>query len=77
MVLAYILVDTTPGSEGAVNEALAKVEHVLEIYTLFGEYDFIVKVEAKDYAELERTVVHKIRTIGGIQDTKTLTVIRL
>lgn len=77
MVLAYILVDTHPGAEESVNESLNKVEHVIEIYTLFGEYDFIVKVEAKDYSELERMVVGQIRTIKGIQDTKTLTVIKL
>lgn len=77
MVLAYILVDTHPGAENSVNEELSKLENVMEKYTLFGEFDFIVKVEAKDYNELEHTVVNRIRTITGIQNTKTLTVIKL
>ncbi len=77
MVLAYILIDTKPGAEITVNEQLDKVESILEKYTLFGQYDLIVKVEAADYEELERSVVGKIRMITGIQNTKTFTVIKI
>lgn len=60
-----------------MNEQLDKVESILEKYTLFGQYDLIVKVEAADYEELERSVVGKIRMITGIQNTKTFTVIKI
>ena len=77
MVLAYVLIDTLPGSEESVNKMLTGMENVVEIYTLFGEYDIIIKVEAKDYPALEKTMLEKIRNIKGILDTKTLMVIKI
>ena len=50
---------------------------MVEIHPLFGEYDLIVKIDAKDYSELGKTVIEHIRTIEGVIDTKTLTGIKL
>ncbi len=77
MVIAYVLVNTYPGKEEDVAEAISKIEGVVEMYTLFGEYDMIVKLESKSYPDVESLVVRRIRTIRGILDTKTLTVIGL
>ncbi len=77
MVTAYVLINTKPGAEEKVYSDLASMANVEEIYTLFGEYDIIVKVEAKDYPVLESFIVSKIRNIAGIVDTKTLMVIKL
>ncbi len=76
MVIAYVLVNTLPGKELEVNSAISAVDGVVEVYTLFGEYDIIAKVEKKDYSEIEETVIRKIRTIHGILETKTLTGIK-
>ncbi len=76
MVIAYVLVNTLPGKELEVNSALSAIDGVVEVYTLFGEYDIIAKVEKKDYSEIEETVIRKIRTIHGILETKTLTGIK-
>ena len=46
---------------------------MIEVTPLFGEYDLIVKVEAKDVDTIGNLVVDKIRTIPGVRDTKTLT----
>jgi DNA-binding Lrp family transcriptional regulator len=77
LVTAYVLINTKPGAEEKVYSDLASMANVEEIYTLFGEYDIIVKVEAKDYPVLENFIVSKIRNIGAIIDTKTLMVIKL
>jgi DNA-binding Lrp family transcriptional regulator len=77
LVIAYVLINTKPGAEEKVYSELAAMANVSEIYTLFGEYDIIVKVDAKDYAVLENFIVSKIRNISGIVDTKTLMVIKL
>lgn len=50
MVIAYVLVNTLPGKELEVNSAISAVDGVVEVYTLFGEYDIIAKVEKKDYS---------------------------
>ena len=56
-----------------VYSRLLKIEEVVEIYPLFGEYDLIAKVEAKDYNTIGEIVVSKIRSVGGVKATKTLT----
>lgn len=77
MVIAYVLVNTYPGKEEEVAQKISKIEGVVETYTLFGEYDMILKLESNSYPEVESLVVRKIRPIRGILDTKTLTVIGL
>jgi len=56
-----------------VYDMLLKIEEVVELYPLFGEYDLIAKVEAKDYNTIGEVVVSKIRSVGGVKTTKTLT----
>ncbi len=75
MVIAYVLINTKPGEEERVSEAISKIDGMVEIYTLFGEYDMIVKIESKDYSGIESIVIRKIRNIKGVIDTKTLTTI--
>ncbi len=77
MSVAFILVSTVPGKEQEVYNKISKVNYVVEIHPLFGEYDLIVKLDAKDYSELGKVVVEQIRTIDGVIDTKTLTGINL
>ena len=77
MSVAFILVSTVPGKEHEVYNKISKVNYVVEIHPLFGEYDLIVKLDAKDYSELGKIVIEQIRTIDGVIDTKTLTGIRL
>ncbi len=74
--IAYVLVNTLPGKELEVNQMLTGVDGVVEVYTLFGEYDMIAKLEKKNFAEIEETIVKKIRNIPGILETKTLTGIK-
>jgi DNA-binding Lrp family transcriptional regulator len=75
--IAFVLVSTVPGKEHEVYNKISKVKYVVEIHPLFGEYDLIVKIDAKDYSELGKTVIEHIRTIEGVIDTKTLTGIKL
>jgi DNA-binding Lrp family transcriptional regulator len=75
--VAFVLVSTVPGKEHEVYNRISKLEYVVEIHPLFGEYDLIVKIDAKDFSELGKVVVEKIRTIEGVIDTKTLTGIKL
>jgi DNA-binding Lrp family transcriptional regulator len=51
---------------------LKKIEEVKELTPLFGEYDLIARVEARDFNVLSRIVLNKIRMIPGVLDTMTL-----
>nr|MDO8119443.1 Lrp/AsnC ligand binding domain-containing protein [Candidatus Sigynarchaeota archaeon] len=72
-MIGYILINTTPAKEHEVYNELLKIRELIELYPLFGEYDFIAKVDSMDLDRLGRVVVDKIRTIKGVIDTRTLT----
>lgn len=73
MPVGFVLITTAPAKEHIVYEELKKVKDIRELHPLFGEYDFIIKIESDDLNTIGRIVVDKIRRIDGIIDTKTLT----
>ena len=77
MPIAYVLVNAEAGQESAVHARLLKVPEVRELMPLFGEYDFICKIDAPDLDDLGQTILTKIRTIGGVAQTRTLTATKL
>ena len=50
-----------------------KVQQIIEIQPLFGEYDLIAKIEAEDFDKVGEIVINSIRSVKGVIDTKTLT----
>lgn len=72
MAVGFILITTKPGWETKVREALDGVGLVTGRWTVFGEYDVFVKIEADDEADLTRCIIEKIRPLEGIVDTRTL-----
>ncbi|MFW6120967.1 MAG: Lrp/AsnC ligand binding domain-containing protein [Petrotogales bacterium] len=73
MAIGFVLISAAPAREHEVYKKLSKVPEIIELHPLFGEYDLIAKIEADDYEKLGSIVVNKIRSIGGVIDTKTLT----
>ncbi|MGH2670845.1 MAG: Lrp/AsnC ligand binding domain-containing protein [Steroidobacteraceae bacterium] len=73
MAVGFVLVRTHPGQEHEVYNALLSVTDIVELHPLFGEYDLIAKVEAADFDALGQIIVHDIRSVQGVTDTKTLT----
>ena len=76
MVIGFILISTAPAKEHDVFKALMNVTEIVELHPLFGEYDLIAKIEARDFNTLGQIVVEKVRSIPGVIDTKTLTGIK-
>ncbi|HIJ00994.1 MAG: hypothetical protein PWQ88_1048 [Candidatus Methanomethylophilaceae archaeon] len=76
MAVGYVLITTTPSREHEVYNELSKIEEVVELTPLFGEFDLIAKVEAEDLNKLGLVVVERIRSTPGVVDTKTLTGIK-
>jgi len=77
VVLGFVLMHISPLHEYEVFNKLLKLQEVIEVHPLFGEYDLIAKIEAKDYESIGEIIIHKIKIIDGITDTKTLTGIKL
>jgi len=77
VVIGFVLMHVSPLHEYEVFNKLSKVPEVVELHPLFGEYDLIAKIEAEDYESIGEIIIHKIKTVEGIMDTKTLTGIKL
>ncbi len=73
MAIGFVLVKTVPAAGREVYDIVKDMENVIEVHSLFGEYDLILKLQAKDFNTLGQTVVDDIRSIEGVEDTKTLT----
>ena len=72
MTIAYILISTEMGRELQVKEALDENQEVKESFQVYGIYDVIARIEAKDIDELKDIVFPKIRIIPGIRSTMSL-----
>ena len=72
MAVGYVLVNVSPGDEFEAFEVIKDIENVVATTLLFGDYDIIVKLEAKTLGIIAQTVVDIIRQVPGVTDTKTL-----
>ena len=75
----FVLVDTVPGEEDAVLKRLLKIDEVMEIHTISGEYDLLAVLELdlrRRYftavKEAAQKLVRKIRKLSGVRDTNTI-----
>ncbi|NYZ78681.1 Lrp/AsnC family transcriptional regulator [Candidatus Micrarchaeota archaeon] len=73
---AFVLVSYDPHQEVTqrkLAEKLAKLDGVYEVHILAGEWDLLLKVRADSVEGVGKLVVDKLREIGGIGKTVTLT----
>ena len=73
MSIGFILIKATPALEHEVYNKLSKIEQIIELNPLFGEYDLIAKIEGDDFEKLGEITINIIRKVKGVIDTKTLT----
>ena len=69
---AFVLFKTLPSQERSVYLALTNHPSVAEVHALYGEYDLIVRISAKDSKALSGMLMAEFRQIEGIKDTQTL-----
>jgi DNA-binding Lrp family transcriptional regulator len=74
MAKAFILINSEIGQEDILNNELKKIEHVREVYQVYGGYDFVVKVDAPNVQELKDLVSVQIRRLKQIRSTLTMMV---
>lgn len=73
MAIGFVLINVAPGAEKTVFDTMIKWDEIQELFPLFGDYDLIAKIQAKDYEGLSDIIVQKIRSMDGVTETKTLT----
>ncbi|RUM33696.1 MAG: Lrp/AsnC family transcriptional regulator [Archaeoglobus sp.] len=71
MVIGVTMVNVKPGKEKDVYIAVKDMKNVREIYHVFGEFDFVIIIQADSLSELNRTV-DDIRNIDGVLRTQTV-----
>ena len=72
MKIAYVLLNVELGQGNRVMSALEEVENVTEKYSVYGVYDYVVKVEAESMSELKEVIVSQIRRVQGVRSSLTL-----
>ena len=73
MTVGFIMVKNKPGKEFWIYSRLLNEPEIKEVYPIFGEYDFLVKIEADNIETIGKVVINKIRIIEGVIGTITLT----
>lgn len=69
---AYVLVRVKTGMERETLDALQEIASLEEVDFLFGEYDYILTLQATDTATLARLITTRIRKAPGVLQTVTL-----
>jgi DNA-binding Lrp family transcriptional regulator len=72
MAMAYVLVNTELGSESSVETDLHNIDGVKEVYSVYGVYDLVVKLETESMKELKNIITNKIRKIKNVRSSLTL-----
>ncbi|HJM45380.1 MAG TPA: Lrp/AsnC ligand binding domain-containing protein [Candidatus Nitrosopelagicus sp.] len=73
MAQAFVLINCELGSEEQIISELKTFEDVEEVHGTFGAYDIIAKVSSESVEKIRETITWKIRKIGKIRSTLTLT----
>ena len=58
MVVGFVLIRVEPGNEFWVYRKLSDVPDIKEVYPLFGEYDFIVKIVVENFENFGNIHLH-------------------
>lgn len=77
MAIGFVLISIDSFFEARVYNALTRIPEVIAVNDLFGEYDFIIKLNVNNFEDLGRVITDKIKPIEGISNIKTLTGINI
>lgn len=75
----FVLVDTVPGEDEAVLQRLLKIDEVIDVHVISGQYDLLAVLELDlrgryftAVKEAAQKLVRKIRKLSGVRDTNTI-----
>ncbi|MEE9151604.1 MAG: Lrp/AsnC ligand binding domain-containing protein [Thermoplasmata archaeon] len=68
----FVLVKIAVGEEEHAYDKLSKIEGILGIHFVYGEYDMVLIIEERDTTKLRDIIMKQIRSVKGVIDTTTL-----
>ncbi|NAL76999.1 Lrp/AsnC family transcriptional regulator [Nitrososphaera sp. AFS] len=74
--LAFMGINTDPGSVESVIIDLSLVDEVLEVHEMHGTFDLMLKIRAKNLEQMRDIVENKIRTLPHILETELMPVLK-
>jgi DNA-binding Lrp family transcriptional regulator len=75
MPMAFVLINADLGAEEQLVKELKGIEHVKEVYVVYGVYDIVCKVEADAMEKVKETITWKIRRLDRVRSTLTMIVV--
>ena len=72
MVYAYIMVRVDAGKERDVLKQVSGFPEVKDAHIIYGEWDLILKIEAKNIEDITAFVVDKLRKVDAVKLTSTM-----
>jgi DNA-binding Lrp family transcriptional regulator len=75
MSIAFLLINTDLGEGEELENSLKDIPEVREVFSVYGVYDLVVKLEAKTMQQLKDTITTKIRRLNHVRSTLTMIVI--
>ena len=74
MVKAYVLIGIEGVDANKVARELTNIEEIENVHLIYGEYDIIAHVKAKNLIDLKELALEKIGKVKGVVKTSTLIV---
>lgn len=76
----FILIDTDPGKDMKVEERLLKLDEIVEVHFVSGQYDLLAvadinlrgKAIFSTVQEISQDLIQEIRKIPGVRDTNSM-----
>ncbi len=72
MLTCFILINVEAKKENEVYDHLSKIKEVEGIREVFGQYDIIARMEARNLKVMRKLIIDRIRSIPGVITTTTL-----
>jgi DNA-binding Lrp family transcriptional regulator len=76
MVTAIVLINTDRGSIHNIAKEIGAIPDVVEVHSVTGPYDLVVKVQVEEYERMAEVITEKLGQVSGILDTTTLMAFR-
>ena len=76
VIEAYVLLRVKPGLDRSVFRAAKRLRQVIDMDTVYGEYDLLVKVQVGTMEDLDSFIFDTVRVIKGVEKSTTLITIK-
>lgn len=71
----FVLINADLGAEEELVKQLKGIDHVAEVFVVYGVYDIIAKIEGETMEKVKETITWKIRRLDKVRSTLTMIVV--